>query len=135
MRRARSGFTLLELLLVVAVVGALALAYQAWQPQQVARFARQLTLELNLTRWRAVTQGQTLALMHTPCAGAHHTHPPSLDAAFFASFPARGLMFTPLGFPRSCDGGGVGNATITLASGTQRARVIVSSLGRVRWEP
>lgn len=48
--------------------------------------------------------------------------------------PARGLQFTPDGLPRTCDGGGVGNTTILLEHRGRQAAVIVSSLGRVRWE-
>jgi len=43
-------------------------------------------------------------------------------------------MFTPDGLPRTCDGGGVANSTILLEHGGRQAAVIISSLGRVRWE-
>ena len=49
-------------------------------------------------------------------------------------WPPRGLLFTPDGLPRTCDGGGVGNTTILLEHRGRQAAVIVSSLGRVRWE-
>jgi hypothetical protein len=82
---------------------------------------------------RAITAGVAAAVGPAGCAGANAMAPDATVSVL--QFPPRGLLFTPDGLPRTCDGGGVGNTTILLEYRGRQAAVIVSSLGRVRWEP
>jgi prepilin-type N-terminal cleavage/methylation domain-containing protein len=129
--RPHRGFTLVELLVVALLVATTAgLAALAWPRHDFARaFARQVVA----ARAEAVVRGRSVSLAVRPCPDT--TFPPvAPPAATVVAFPNRGLLFTAEGLPRTCDGGGVGNTTILLEQRGRRAAVIVSALGRVRWE-
>jgi len=130
--RSHRGFTLVEMLVVALLVAATAgLGALAWPRHDFARaFARQVVA----ARAEAVVRGRSVSLAVRPCPDIPYPPTPPLTATVLA-FPARGLLFTAEGLPRTCDGGGVGNATILLEQRGRRAAVIVSALGRVRWEP
>jgi prepilin-type N-terminal cleavage/methylation domain-containing protein len=125
------GFTLVEMLVAALVLAAVAgLAAVAWPKDDVGRaFARQVVA----ARAEAIVRGRNVTLSARPCPDTLHAQAP-LPAATVVAYPARGLLFTAEGLPRTCDGGGVGNATILLERRGRRAAVIVSALGRVRWE-
>ena len=95
----------------------------------VAREAEQLAQIIRNARLKAVVSGQPQLVGGAACRGAV-AH--SLQAA--VAFPARGLLFAADGLPRACNGGGLGNATITLSLAGEQAAVVVSTFGRVRWE-
>jgi hypothetical protein len=116
---------LLAILAVVAVVGAM-----AWPNHD---FGRVFAARVAAARVEAVVTGRRASLDVRPCVGTVSV--PTPEEPLLRAFPARGLLFTPDGLPRTCDGGGVGNATILLEYRGRQAAVIVSSLGRVRWEP
>ena len=130
----RRGVTIVELLVVVAIVGLLSALAFAWAPSGFA-FARAYAAGVAAARARAAVSGVSVAVGGAPCGVAADAVRIDPAPATVLTFPARGLVFMADGTPRSCDGGGVGNATILLAHRNRRAAVIVSALGRVRWEP
>ena len=119
------GLSLIEVVVLLGVVASLSalspLVAGAYSTGHVD--ARTIMRQLTSERSTAVVRGQTSA-----CSGS------PVVRSTVLSWPVRGLMFTPDGLPRTCDGGGVGNTTILLEHRGQQAAVIVSSLGRVRWE-
>lgn len=121
MPRSRTAFTLVEVLLTLAIVS-LAGAWLLVRGDALGGMARDVARQVASARLQAVVDGGWRCLAAP--AGA----------ARVVAWPARGLSFTPDGLPRTCDGGGVGNATILLEHRGRQAAVIVSSLGRVRWE-
>lgn len=120
----RIGFTLPEVVILVAVLAIVAgTLLRMDRGQEVLVSARALVLEFQLQRAAAAHAGAPTHCLERGIGG------PSI-----ATWPPRGLLFTPDGLPRTCDGGGVGNTTILLEHRGRHAAVIVSSLGRVRWE-
>jgi hypothetical protein len=100
-------------------------------------------------RWLAVASGEaaillardarSVVLVRGPAWGCDV--PDGATPAWEASgrglslaWPSRGIAFGADGFPRSCRGDGVGSATALVEDGVASAAVIVSSLGRIRWE-
>lgn len=129
----RSGVTLIEALTVLAIVTVLGgigihlgLGGMGWV-QPVAS-------TITAARLLAVTRGSSVTIGHRACAGADQAVVLPSDPVVLGGLH-RGLQFTPDGLPRTCDGGGVANTTILLEHRGRQAAVIVSSLGRVRWEP
>lgn len=151
MRFTQRGFTLIELLLVLAIVVVLAVgASIAFSRTEASAQARALASMLTMVRWRAVLHGAPITVRPADHAavwivegtyacdaeavpGARRLE---LEVASVSSvWPAHAVAFGPDGRPRSCWGGGVGSATIDIADRRgERAVVIVSALGRVRWE-
>jgi hypothetical protein len=128
--RAHAAITMLELLLLVAILAAVAAIVTATWPNH--DFARAFAARVVAARLEAVATGRQVSLAVRPCAGTVSVATP--EEPLLRGFPHRGLLFTPDGLPRACDGGGVGNTTILLEHRGRQAAVIVSSLGRVRWE-
>ena len=81
-----------------------------------------------------VTRDLATGRLHAVVGGRWRCIAAPADRAVRVGWPGRGLAFTPSGMARTCDGGGVGNTTILLEHRGRQAAVIVSSLGRVRWE-
>jgi hypothetical protein len=121
MSRSRVALTLVEVLLALAIVSLVGVWLVA-RDDPLTGIARDVALEVATARLQAVVDGGSRCVV--------------APAGFsgVVAWPARGLQFTPDGLPRTCDGGGVGNTTILLEHRGRRAAVIVSSLGRVRWE-
>lgn len=127
--RSEAGFTLIEMIVVVAVVGliaALVLARQPWTSVGFEREATQRALAdaLRLARSRAIAQGRDVSVL-TGAAGF------SVDGGPVTALPAREVLsasrivFMP-------DGGSSGG-TIVLASEQKRIAMTVNWLtGRVR---
>jgi type II secretory pathway pseudopilin PulG len=123
------GVSVLELLVLMAIIAVVA-AVGAWHTfGSVASDARRLASMLVAVRLTAVT---VIGGRGQECIDRSWSAYADLTAT--VSWPPRGLLFTPDGLPRTCDSGGVGNTTILLEHRGQQAAVIVSSLGRVRWE-
>jgi len=119
------GVTLLEIIALVSVVGVvsgIAFTMSTGSPTVVTA-ARSLASHVVAERTHAIVRSQPSMCIQ-----------PRSGQATLRSWPSRGLMFTPDGLPRTCDGGGVANSTILLEHGGRQAAVIISSLGRVRWE-
>jgi Tfp pilus assembly protein FimT len=128
--RSQRATSLVELLVVLGLMGLMAGGLWLLNPHTgLAREAELLARLLRDTRLTAVVSGVPQVVGGTACAGtvAH-----GLRAS--VTFPTRGLLFAPDGLPRACHGGGLGNTTIGLRSGQGEAAVVVSTLGRVRWE-
>jgi Tfp pilus assembly protein FimT len=123
------GWTVVELVVVLAVLALVAAIGTAAGSGTWAHgdAAAQLARRIAAVRWSAVATGRD-----APCLPDDLPHGSRDDRS--TTWPARGLTFTPAGLPRTCDGGGVGNTTILLEHRGRHAAVIVSSLGRVRWE-
>lgn len=118
------------MVVVVALLGILvALGAAAWGAGRGAHVdaAADLARRIGSIRWDAVVTGRV-----GPCLPRDLPGGPPDDVR--SIWPVRGLSFTADGLPRTCAGGGVGNATILLEHRGQQAAVIVSALGRVRWE-
>jgi hypothetical protein len=128
--RTHVAVTMLELLILMAILAAIAAFVAAAWPNH--DFARAFAARVAAARVEAIASGGQVSLAIRPCIGTVAV--PTPEAGLLRGFPARGLLFTPDGLPRTCDGGGVGNTTILLEHRGRQAAVIVSSLGRVRWE-
>jgi len=151
-RRGRTGFTLLEIVVVLTVVGLLAgggalLA----RPGGALRAAQGARAFLLWARLEALWSGEAVAVVPSvsptlsartgadavsACAGPERKR---FDLARYGRArvvqPLRaGIVWLPYGGARSCNGGGVISGRMILADGGARADVIVSSLGRVRVE-
>jgi hypothetical protein len=126
----RRAITMLELLILLAILAAMSVLVMATLPHQ--DFARAFAARVAAARLEAIATGREVSLTIRPCVDTVAV--PTPDEGVLRSFPPRGLLFTPDGLPRTCDGGGVGNTTILLEYRGRQAAVIVSSLGRVRWE-
>ena len=124
------GVTLVEVLVVLAVFAISVFVGVRFGGSTAEVDARRLALAIARERMRAVVTGHVTELSCTDAT--RHSPAPHLTSS--ATWPQRGLLFTPDGLHRSCDGGGVGNTTILLEHRGRQAAVIVSSLGRVRWE-
>jgi prepilin-type N-terminal cleavage/methylation domain-containing protein len=121
--RSGSGFTFVELLVVLVVLGVIAFWIKGLDAQasleEASRSAAQLIVSHRLS---STLQSRFTCI--EDLARLRHV----------AQVPLRGLAFGLDGLPRTCDGSGVGNTTILLEHRGRQAAVIVSSLGRVRWE-
>jgi len=126
------ALTVVETLILLMVLAALAAMVPFVSPS--FDFARAFKARVSAARLEAVVTGSGTSLPERPCEGASTSTDTGPASSVIVRFPSRGLMFTPDGLPRTCDGGGVGNTTILLEYRGRQAAVIVSSLGRVRWE-
>jgi prepilin-type N-terminal cleavage/methylation domain-containing protein len=129
--RRHQALTLVETVVVMALIAILASGWMWSSRPSVAEEARRLASSLTRLRYIAASSGGAALDL---CASGAHGHGVLAPMHATVTWPRRGLLFTSDGLPRTCDGGGVGNATIGLELGGRQAAVIVSSLGRVRWE-
>ncbi|MFU8887006.1 MAG: prepilin-type N-terminal cleavage/methylation domain-containing protein [Trueperaceae bacterium] len=129
----RTGLSLVELLVVLAVLSLVGTWFGLRPVNGLAADARSLAGVVALARARAAADGTRVTVFGAICSTTSSVAWRGITAAV-VSEPPRGLLFTPDGLPRTCDGGGVGNTTILLEHRGRQAAVIVSSLGRVRWE-
>jgi hypothetical protein len=129
----RTGLVLIELLVAVLLVTLLGSWLSYRLPSNLAADARLLAGAVAQARARAAVGTSMTTVFGETCSPPPLTALVGLTRAKVVA-PARGLQFTPDGLPRTCDGGGVGNTTILLEHRGRQAAVIVSSLGRVRWE-
>jgi hypothetical protein len=129
--RTVAAITILETLILLAILAVIAVGGATAWPSH--HFGRAFAARVAAARIEAIATGGQVSLAARPCMGTVSV--PTPDEPLLRGFPTRGLLFTPDGLPRTCDGGGVGNTTILLEYRGRQAAVIVSSLGRVRWEP
>jgi hypothetical protein len=129
----RTGLVLVEVLVVLWVFAMLGLMRLHHPTANLAADARLLAGAVAQARARAAVGGIVTTVLGATCNPRPMVVLDGLTNAQVVG-PARGLQFTPDGLPRTCDGGGVGNTTILLEHRGRQAAVIVSSLGRVRWE-
>jgi prepilin-type N-terminal cleavage/methylation domain-containing protein len=150
--RSRRGLTLLEVIVVLALLAlGLGLAVATTRPNRAARTAQELAAVIRSARWSAIVTGTPTVLLASVdgstvvrLTGPEYGCDPAAAAAdvvwtlehrgVSVAWPLRGVAFAPDGFPRSCRGDGVGAATVPVEHASARAAVVVSSLGRVRWE-
>ena len=112
-----------------------ALVHVAVPKPSVSAHAQLIASRVAGARLEAIASGSHVSFAERICQGTSLIVAAQGAATGVAvSFPPRGLQFTPDGLPRTCDGGGVGNTTILLEYRGRQAAVIVSALGRVRWE-
>jgi prepilin-type N-terminal cleavage/methylation domain-containing protein len=130
----RAGLALIELLVVLAVISMLGLWQSYRHGRSLESEARSLASAITQARARAAVGGTVTTVVGATCSPRPIVTLEGLTSSTVLSQPSRGLQFTPAGLPRTCDGGGVGNTTILLEHRGRQAAVIVSSLGRVRWE-
>jgi general secretion pathway protein H len=128
-QRAEAGFTLIEMIVVLAVVGligGLVLMRQPWTSAAFEREATQRALAeaLRLARSRAIAQGRNVSVV-TGTAGFSIDGSPVRTLPAHQALSASRIIFMP-------DGGSSGG-TIVLAAGQTRSAVAVNWLtGRVR---
>jgi general secretion pathway protein H len=128
-RRGEAGFTLIEMIVVIAVVGligGLVLMRQPWSSAGFEREATQraLTDALRLARSRAIAQGRNVSVL-TGTAGFSVDGGPVRTVPAHEALSASHIVFMP-------DGGSSGG-TIVLAAGQKRTAMTVNWLtGRVR---
>jgi hypothetical protein len=130
----RSGVSLVEVVVLLLVV-ALLVTLRVWVPSATASVrtdAARIASLVRDMRIRAIVSGRSTTVSGEECAPPATRAVTSLVRSTVV-MPRRGLQFTPEGLPQNC-AGGLGNATIPLVFHGQQAAVIVSSLGRVRWE-
>lgn len=132
--RGAHGLTLLELLVTVALLGLVAGSFLvrplASGSAGLAREAERVASALRSLRMVAILDGRVVPVLGEGCDGTPMLRGPGVEW----SYPSRGLAFGSDGLPRPCQGGGLGNLTLTLRRGGAEAAVVVSNLGRVRWE-
>lgn len=122
------------MLVVLALVSLVGLWTVQRSADGLVMDARSLVRAIAIARARAAASGAAVTVLGAACGTASSVPLASVVTRARLSVPSRGLLFTPDGLPRTCDGGGVGNTTILLEYRGRQAAVIVSSLGRVRWE-
>ncbi|MBV8505665.1 MAG: type II secretion system protein [Acetobacteraceae bacterium] len=128
-RRDEAGFTLIEMIVVIAIVALIAGLVLMRQPWTSAGFEREATQRaladaLRLAHSRAITQGRNVAVL-TGAAGFSVDGGPVRPLPAHQTLSASHIVFMP-------DGGSSGG-TIMLASGQKRIVVTVNWLtGRVR---
>jgi general secretion pathway protein H len=128
-RRAEAGFTLIEMIVVIAVVGLIAGLVLMRQPWTSAGFEREatqraLTDALRLARSRAIAQGRNVSVL-TGSAGFSVDGQPVRALPAHETLSASHIVFMP-------DGGSSGG-TIVLTAGQKRVVVTANWLtGRVR---
>jgi prepilin-type N-terminal cleavage/methylation domain-containing protein len=150
--RSGRGLTLLEVIVVLAVLAlVLGIAVAATRPSRAARTAQELAAVIRSARWSAIVTGTPTVLLASvngatvvrltghefgcdPTSAATEVVWTLEHRGVSVAWPSRGVAFAPDGFPRSCLGDGVGAATVPVEYASARAAVVVSSLGRVRWE-
>ena len=131
--RSPCGYSLAETLVVIGILMMLGVLVYQVRPAVVAD-ARAVSMIVRGLRSAAIVAGRPQGIGGDGRCGSSEgvERPPGTTARLV--WPPRGLLFTPDGLARTCDGGGVGNTTILLEHRGRQAAVIVSSLGRVRWE-
>lgn len=137
--RAPGGFTQIELAICLGVAALLAAVavprMAAWS--DIARThgaAYGLASALRQTRSRALESGETLTVRFDPAASSWEVRSADARVLGVVRLPPP-LRFASLPLTGQIHFGGTGradNATITLASGDSRARVVVNQRGRVR---
>lgn len=152
------GATLIELLVLLTILAILSgIAMALTRPSMARHVAIALASELTAARLEALAGGAPTAVVLAPdgrsierrrgsvgggAAGAcgGDARDGGIDLRAYPQVSVtdgldRGVVWFPAGWGRSCDGGGVYNSRILVADRGARYAVVVSSAGRVRWEP
>lgn len=157
MMKARSGFTLVELLVIIGLLAALAAVVAVNWPSPLGPASNALRGFINQARLEAVARNEPIAVIYDASAGQYQQRHSSGGGSFSAielcssgevlrtldlseyrgvslGPPGNGLIWLPTGYGRTCLGGGAFNQTITLMRGGLEARIFVSRAGRLRTE-
>lgn len=160
MTRIRAGFTLLEMLVVVGIMGIfLALGIPMLRPPAAYLFASDLKAMIQQARYEAIKRNTPVAVVWS---STDRTYTTRLDAAntnfantngactsgtvistkqlgdyrnisISTNMPGNGIIWLPTGLARSCTTG-LGNSTTTVGDGKQSYNVVTSANGRVKLE-
>ena len=152
---ARSGYTLVEMLVVLALAGLVATWYLSVRPRQLDGAVVALRAQVVQARFEAIERNSPVALIYAPAEGAFLTLAGAAASAAevcewgrevtrlelgefpgvrVSEAPANGIVWLPSGSGRTCSGSGVFNQTILLTEGRLEGRIVISRAGRVRSE-
>jgi prepilin-type N-terminal cleavage/methylation domain-containing protein len=145
--RARNAFSLVELLVVLALIGILALSgYRAIRPVGAERSARDYLRSVQSARiaalagtptsvrWNAERQGFEVRFGATGCSGELQRVAAPLPRVAVTRRLRDGVAWLPDGSGRSCGGGGVYGGRVRFEDRGAAWEVVVASTGRLRIE-
>ncbi|HLR45786.1 MAG TPA: GspH/FimT family protein [Deinococcales bacterium] len=154
--RTETAYALPELLIVLLLLaGTIALFVLRW-PSPLGPASSAVRNFINQARLEAVALDRPVAVTFNDQAGTYELRQAADDAWLPSELcgsstvtrtldlrqyrgvthaaPARGLIWLPNGYGRTCTGGGAFNQTVRLQAGRREARIIVSRAGRIRTE-
>ena len=152
--KTRAGFTLLEMLIVIAIMGILmALGVPMLRPPSSYLFASDLKAMVQQARFESIKRNVPVAVVWSDSAKtfttqSHTDYLKACDATgteklrvkslteyrnlrVTSAFQTGGLVWLPTGLGRQCTGGLMANGT-TITDDRMVYRVCISSAGRVR---
>ncbi len=162
MTRVRAGFTLLEMLIVIGVVGILlALGIPMLRPPAAYLFASDLKAMVQQARFEAIKRNRPVAVVWDSASKTYTTRFDAANTTFSnpssactsasptilntkrtseyrnlnvsTNMSGNGIVWLPTGLPKPC-GTGVLNSTTTVNDGRAKYNVVVSLGGRVKVE-
>lgn len=158
MRKARAGFTLLEMLVVIGIMGIfMGLGIGLLRPSYAYIFANDFRAMLQQARFEAIKRNLPVAVVRSgqqyttlvkndaviSCATANSTQINIKRAGEYRDVQislsdttgtGHGIVWLPTGLARACDSSGVVTGTAAFTSRNTTARVVISQGGRVKTE-
>lgn len=143
--RNRSGFTLMEMMVVIAIVGIIAAAvvpnFIGWRNNaKVSQAARQIYSDLQTARTTAIKTNSTVSIdfdtgTNSYTLNGRERNLPAGVVLSNVNFTASGNVatFNNLGFGRTFfDAPNDGSVTVTLANGQRTSTILVETAGNIR---